>query len=122
MKTSGPLLAEFYNEWPLGDDWFCAGGAYKAVEDMATVAVVDVDEAIGGIFWKRSSDPPASVAIGGRAVRVDRAVNYIRPSAAFKAWRDSKRNAHFVVTVPIDDADALMALIGQRTGWKAKRS
>lgn len=121
MKTSGPLFAEFYDEWPLGNDWYCEGGTYGE-EGVADTAVVDVDDALGGIFWQGSGDPPASVMVGGKAVKVDRAADYIRLSAVFKAWRESKQDAHFVVTVPIDDADAFMALIGQRVGWKAKRS
>lgn len=113
MKVRGADLKAFYEAWPLGEGWAHEDGEVEDLDRLDPVALYDIDEALGGLWWQGSYDEcPEVVEIGGIRLKVD-TMTFAR---IYKAWQKSHTTTRLVVDVPNEAVEAVRAFVAQQKG------
>ena len=101
MKATGAEITQFWQEWPLGPNWYVEESEIE-VEGSEGAMLLDpgtkYDLAQFGVFCWQGTTPPA----GG----VPDPISF---QSEFKAWRKKRTTARVVVEVPTDQLAELKA-------------
>lgn len=126
MKVLGADLLAFYQEWPMGDDWYHDDGDYEGDTEGHLVGVdpagkYDLEMAIGAILWQGSSAVPSFIEVNGKRVPVKQWSDYdyeVSLPALFRAWKSTR--VSLVVTLEGEHEAALREFVAGLGGKVAR--
>lgn len=114
MKATGQEIWEFWQAWPMGDDWYVSDAEIEVIDEASEGCALematkyDVD-AMGYLCWQGKGDEPRPPPWGETF------------ADAFKKWRKQKTTVTLVVEVAREKADALTAAIKEQWGAKVSK-
>lgn len=118
---TGSQIKQFYDAWPMGDDWYHAGSDFEFFDEdekfILDLAQKYYGYELGEVCWQGAGPVPYQLRIGDYTVRVEESFSgSIDFQTVLKVWLHQQTHDRIVADVPKDKVREFLQMC-ESHGW-----